>query len=98
MEDMTQPVTTPDSVELASKLEELSGLASQIVRCSDELQTVSQSDSPGNSASVCGLLPVALSTAQNCLSVLQYIVGQTSISLPYVLCCQNRHFLAEFFS
>ena len=95
-EDMTQLVTAPGSVELASKLEELSGLASQIVRCSDKLQTVSQSDFSGNSASVCTLLPVVLSSAQNCLSVLQFIIGQTSISPLYVLCYRTFHLLTDF--
>lgn len=90
---MTQPVTTPGSVELASKLEELSGLASRIVRCSDKLRAVSQGDFPGDSAAVFALLPVALSSAQNCLSVLEFIIGQTSISPLYVLCHQNYHLL-----
>ena len=96
MEGMTQPVTTPGSVELAYKLEELSGLASQIVRCSDELRAVSQGDFPGDSAAVFALLPVALSSAHNCLSVLEFITGQTSISPLYVLCHQNYHFLTDF--
>lgn len=98
-EDMTQLVTTPNPVELASTLEELSGLASQIVRYSHELQTVSQCDSFGNGTNVChALLPVALSSAQNCLSILQFVVSQISTSPPYVLYYQHYHFLADFFS
>ena len=83
---MSQPVATPDSFESASKLEELAGLVSQIVRFSNELQAVSQCDFLADSASVCALLPVALSNAQSCLSLLQFIVqfiGQTPISSPY---------------
>lgn len=95
---MTQPVTALGSVELASKLEELSGLASQVVRYSDELQTVSQSDFSGISASACALLPVAFSSAQNCLSVLQFILGQTPISLPCVHRYQDYHSLIDFLS
>ena len=81
-EDMSQPVTTPSSFELASKLEELSGLASQIVRLSNELRAVSPRDFPADSASVCALLPAALSNAQSCLSILQFI-NQAPISPPY---------------
>ena len=79
---MSQLVTIPNSFELASKLEELSGLASQIVRFSDELRAVSPSDLLEDSASVCALLPVALLNAQSCLSILQ-LINQTSVSHPY---------------
>jgi hypothetical protein len=82
VEEMPELVTGPGSFELASKFEELSGLASQIVRFSEELQAVSQGEFLANSASVCALLPVALSNAQSCLSLLQFI-GQTPISPPY---------------
>jgi len=79
---MSQPVTTPGSSELVSKLEELSRLASQIVRFSDELQAVSKSDFLVGGASVCALLPFALSNAQSCLSLLQ-LISQTPVSPPY---------------
>ena len=96
---MTQPVTAPGPLELVSMLEELSGLALQISRRSDELQMSSQSDPSWDSASVCALLPVALSNAQNCLSVLQFLVDQTPVSSPYVFPLhQNRRFLIDFFS
>lgn len=93
---MAQPVTALGSFELASKLEELSGLASQIVRYSDELQTVSQGDFSGNSASVCALLPVALSSARICLTTLQAVINQTPISPPYVLPSFNYQLLIYF--
>ncbi|KAF9652526.1 hypothetical protein BDM02DRAFT_3109068 [Thelephora ganbajun] len=81
---MAQPVTVLSSFELTSKLEELSGLTSQIVRFSNELQAASRSDFSMDSASVCALLPVALSNAWNCLSILQFI-SQAPFSPPYPL-------------
>ena len=82
VEDMSQPVTTSVSSELASQLEELSGLASQIYRLSNELQRVTQSDSLVSGTSVCAPLSLALSNARSCLANLQ-LVSQTPIPPPY---------------
>ena len=98
MKEVTQSVTVPSSVELAPQLEELAGLGLQIVRSSRELQTAFQSDLSRSSASVCALLPVALSNAQSCLSLLQLILNQTPTPLPYVLHSQVNRFLIEFSS
>lgn len=70
---MARPVTTFGPSELASKLEELSELASQIFRCSVELRTRLQSDPLADNASACTLLHVALLNAQGCLSLLQSV-------------------------
>lgn len=98
MKEVTQSVTVPTSVELAPKLEELAGLGLQIVRSSRELQIAFQSDLSGSSASVCALLPVVLSNAQSCLSLLQFVLNQTPTSLPYVIHHQADRFLIEFSS
>ena len=80
---MTQPVTTHDCFELASELEELSGLALRIVRNSDELRASLKSHPPTHSASARALLRVALSNVQGCLSLLQSMT-RAPIHSPYV--------------
>lgn len=86
---MTQPVTALDS-ELASKLEELSGLASQIAHCSRELRSTLESDLLSDSAGACALLHAALSNAQDCLSLLQSI---TPAPVPYVVTSSDGHLI-----
>ena len=96
VEVMSQPVTTPNSSELASQLEELSGLASQIVRFSNGLRAAFQSDIPMDGASVWAPLSPALSNARSCLSHLQRI-NQTPVPPPYCPLFSIRHFYAYCF-
>lgn len=87
---MTEEVTPLDSSELASQLEELSELASQIAHRSKALRTVFQSDPLASSASACVLLHVALSNAQGCLSLLQSM-NQAPTPPPYVVLSPGDH-------
>lgn len=89
---MTQPVTALGSPELASKLEELSGVALQIAHCFNELRAMLPSDLLTNSASACALFHVAISNAHGCLSLLQS-VNQAPIPPPYVVPSSDDHLI-----